>query len=253
LEADRRESLKKRVLCEGRGALWRNRNLVKNRSARAPPRRSQSRNAPLNAKADRHGPQPFLSSDRLASLSDTMFGVAMTLVATSLLPSVQNHKGSPIVMLRDMTPELSVVVFSFIIAARYWISQQQRLAMTASITPKQTLLHLIFLFLIVLIPISMSIPGIVGIPGIVEAKQEAVVIYGAHLMLIALANLLLWIEVHRSVAAHLQIVRSSLALAVFVAALAVGAVWPYLALYLWLSVFATQRLGPFLARRVYGK
>jgi uncharacterized membrane protein len=207
----------------------------------------------LNAKADRHGPGPYLSSDRLASLSDTMFGVAMTLVATSLLPSVEGHKGSPILLLRNMIPELSVVVFSFIIAARYWISQQQRLAMTQSINAWQTLLHLIFLFLIVLIPISMSIPGIVAVPGIVEASQEAVVIYAAHLMLIALANLLLWIEVHRRVAAHLQIVRSSLALATFVAALAVGAFWPWLALYFWLSVFVTQRIGPFATRRIYGE
>jgi uncharacterized membrane protein YfcA len=79
-----------------------------------------------------------------------------------------------------------------------------------------------------------------------------VVIYGTHLMLIALVNLLLWIDVHRSAAANAQIVRSSTALALFALALALGAVKPAIAPYLWLAVFATSFIGPSLARRLYG-
>jgi hypothetical protein len=70
------------------------------------------------------------------------------------------------------------------------------------------------------------------------------VIYGSHLTLIALVNLLLWIDMHRSVAAHVQIVRSSLALALFVLALLLGAIWPNFAPYLWFAVFATSLIGP---------
>jgi uncharacterized membrane protein len=184
----------------------------------------------------------FLSSDRLASLSDTMFGVAMTLVATTLLPSVEAHKGSVLEMLRDMNGELASVVLSFAISARFWVSQQQRLAMTRSVTPRQTWLHLVFLFLIVLVPISISLPGLTGS----AAAQASVMIYGAHLTLIALVNLLLWIEVPRSAATNLQIVQSSLAIALFVAALGVGAMRPDLALYIWIAVLA----APLLARQV---
>jgi hypothetical protein len=74
-------------------------------------------------------------------------------------------------------------------------------------------------------------------------------IYGVHLFLIALVNLLLWVEVHRTVVAHPQIVRSSLALALFAAALPVGAMRPSLALYLWVAVFATPLLARYLTRR----
>ena len=81
------------------------------------------------------------------------------------------------------------------------------------------------------------------------AIRDSVMIYGAHLTLIALVNLLLWIEVRRGAVAHLQIVRSSLALALFVVALAVGAMRPDLALYLWIAVLATPLLGRPLARR----
>ena len=71
-------------------------------------------------------------------------------------------------------------------------------------------------------------------------------IYGVHLSLIALVNLLLWIEVHRNVVAHPQIVRSSLELALFLAALAVGAARPSPALCLWIAVLA----APPLARQI---
>jgi uncharacterized membrane protein len=189
----------------------------------------------------------FLSADRLASLSDTMFGVAMTLVATTLLPSIQAHTGPVLDMLRALSGELTTVVLSFAISARYWVSQQQRLAMTRSVTPFQTWLHLVFLFLIVLVPISTSLSGLTGS----GAERVSVLIYGAHLAMIALVNLLLWIPVHRTVGAPRQIVRSSLALALLAAALAVGAIWPGLAIYLWFAVLAAPLLANPLARRLF--
>ena len=161
-----------------------------------------------------------------------MSGVAMTLVATTLLPSVQTHKASVVDMLCDMNGDLGPVVLSFAIAARYGVSQQQRLAMTNSVTANQTRLHLLFLFLflIVLMPISPSLNGLID----ADATEGAVMIHGVHLTLLALVNLLLWIGVARRDAAHLPIMRSSLALAVLVVALAAGLVRPGLALYVWL-------------------
>jgi uncharacterized membrane protein len=202
----------------------------------------------MDAKARQAGSSIFLSSDRLASLSDTMFGVAMTLVVTTLLPSVQAHKGSVIDMLPGMSGELFTVVLSFAISARYWVSQQQRLAMTGSVTPLQTRLHLMFLFLIVLVPISTSLDGLTGS----GANRGSVIIYGAHLSLIALVNLLLWIQVHRTAAAHLQIVRSSLALALFAAGLAVGLIRAGFAEYVWFAVFAIPLPARYVTRRLYG-
>jgi uncharacterized membrane protein len=202
----------------------------------------------MDTKGDQTGVSIFLTSDRLASLSDTMFGVAMTLVATTLLPSMQAYHGSVLSMLSGMSGELVSVVLSFAIAARYWVLQQQRLAMTREVTPRQTGLHLVFLFLIVLVPISTSLPRLAG-PG---ATRGSVMIYGAHLSLIALVNLLLWIEVHRSAAAHQQIVRSAVSLTVFVVALAVGTVRPDLVLYVWVAVLAAPLVSRPIARRWYG-
>jgi uncharacterized membrane protein len=200
----------------------------------------------MTTTADQIGNPAFLSSSRVTSLSDTIFGVAMTLQASTLLPSILTLKGSVLDILRDMQGQFIAVALGFAISGSYWVVQQHRLAMTPSVTPLQTLLHFIFLFLFVLLPFSTGIWGQFG------ETRPVVVIYGTHLMLIALVNLLLWIDVHRSSAAHAQIVRSSTALALFVLALALGAVKPAIAPYLWLAVFATSFIGPSLARRLYG-
>ena len=182
----------------------------------------------------------------MISLSDTIFGVAMTLQASTLLPSILTLKGSIFDILHDIQGQLIAVALGFAISGSYWVVQQRRLAMTATVTPLQTLLHFLFLFLFVLLPFSTGIWGQYG------ETRPVVVIYGTHLMLIALINLLLWMDVHRSASAHAQIVRSSFGLVLFVAALILGAFHPFVAPYLWCAVFATSFIGADLARRFYG-
>jgi uncharacterized membrane protein len=189
-----------------------------------------------------------LSGDRVASLSDTMFGVAMALVVTTLLPSIQAHRGPALEMVPAMAGELVTVVLSFALSARYWISQQSRLAVTRTLTPVQAWLHLAFLLLVVLVPITTSLPGLVG----PAADRGSVVIYGAHLALLSAMNLVLWLGVHRTTAAHLQVARSGLAAALFAVALAVGAWRPGLALYLWIAVLPMGPVAHRIARRWRG-
>jgi uncharacterized membrane protein len=104
---------------------------------------------------------------------------------------------------------------------------------------------LVFLFLIILLPISTSLSGSRAL------TPSVVTIYGTHLVLIGFVNLLLWIEVHRRAAAHVWVVGSSLLLALFVAALAIGEVHPAIAKYMWFAGFAVPLLSRHLARLVY--
>jgi uncharacterized membrane protein len=202
--------------------------------------------AAMKAENDPPSKPAFLSSDRMISLSDTIFGVAMTLQASTLLPAILTLKGTALQILHDMRGQFIGVALSFGISGSYWVVQQRRLQMTRTISPLQTLLHFLFLFLFVLLPLSTALWGPFG------ETRFMVMIYGAHLMLIALVNMLLWINVHRSTAAHAQIVRSTLALTLFVMALALGAVKPVIAPYLWFLVLATTFIREGLARRLYG-
>jgi uncharacterized membrane protein len=200
----------------------------------------------MKVENDPHRKSAFLSSNRMISLSDTIFGVAMTLQASTLLPSILTLKGTVLDIWHGLHGQFIAVALGFAISGSYWLVQQRRLEMTKTITPLQTLLHFIFLFLFVLLPLSTAMWGQYG------ETRPVVVIYGAHLMLIALVNLLLWIDVHRSNAVHAQIVRSALALSLFVVALVLGPMKPVIAPYLWFAVFATSFIRPNLARRLYG-
>jgi hypothetical protein len=184
---------------------------------------------------------PPIPSDRLASLSDTVFGVAMTLLATTLVPLTDRLSGSALDMMQSLREPLLAVVLSFGISAVYWLSQQRRLALTRLLTRGQTRLHLLFLFLIVLLPISTGLFARVG------STAAAVPIYGGHLTLIAAANLALWIGVHRQAEAWLAVVPAALALAMLGGAFAVGLARPEAAQYFWYAAFAI----PFLTRWVH--
>jgi hypothetical protein len=174
-----------------------------------------------------------------------MFGVAMTLLATTLAPHIEQLTGSALEMMRSLREPLDAVVLSFAVSAVYWISQQRRLSMTGLLTPWQTMLHLAFLFLIVLLPISTDL----YVRN--ESTAASVAIFGSHLTLIAAANVALWIEVHRRVEAWLGLVRAILTLALLVGALAVGLIRPDLAQYLWYAAFATPLLTGLVHRAAF--
>jgi uncharacterized membrane protein len=195
----------------------------------------------LNARNPLRAGLPPLSSERLASLSDTMFGVAMTLLATTLVPLTQQLSGSALEMMQTLREPLMAVVLSFAVSAVYWLSQQRRLSMTNLLTPMETRLHLVFLFLIVLLPISTGLFVRTG------SSATSVAIFGAHLVLISAANLALWIGVHRQVEALAAIVPAAFALTLLTGAFGVGLVRPEAAQYLWYSAFAI----PLVTRLVY--
>jgi uncharacterized membrane protein len=179
----------------------------------------------VQAEADPSAAAPFISSDRLAGLADGMFGVAMTLLSTTLILPAQKLTGSAFTMLHDLSGALFVVALSFAICGAYWVLHQRQLALSPSVTPRQTVLHFVFLFLIVLLPISTALLGTSG------ATQPVVMVYGVHLALISVLNLLLWIEFRRRPVVRARIVGSSLTTVLFVGAVAVGAVRPWLAQY----------------------
>jgi hypothetical protein len=187
------------------------------------------------------GGLPAISSDRLASLSDTVFGVAMTLLATTLVPLTDQLTGSALDMMRSLRAPLLAVALSFAISALYWMSQQRRLSMTRFLTAWQMRLHLVFLFLIVLLPISTGLFARIG------STAASVPIYGAHLTLISATNLALWVGVHRQVEAWLAVVPAAVALLLLGGAFAVGMVSPEVAQYLWYSALAV----PLLTRLVH--
>jgi uncharacterized membrane protein len=124
---------------------------------------------------------------RLESLSNTIFGVAMTLLAYDL-PKAGQFAGPP--GWQDLynvyAGRLSGLALSFIIAGVFWFSHQRRLARQPLGSRGAVMLNLIFLLSIILLPVSNGLYGNYGMSGAVS------VLYGLHLTVIAALNAWLW-------------------------------------------------------------
>src|SRR5438477_167703 len=124
---------------------------------------------------------------RLESLSNTVFGVAMTLLAYDL-PKVGVFEGMPDWndLYRLYAGKLSGLILSFIIAGLFWISHQRRLARQPYGTRRVVIVNLLFLLSIIVLPVSN------GLYSNYRLSSAVAVLYGLHLTLIAGLNALLW-------------------------------------------------------------
>ena len=100
------------------------------------------------------------SIERLAALSDGVFAVAMTLLVLDLhAPAAAAIHGEADLAhaLADLAPHLLVYLMSFLTLGIFWVGQQTQLNVMASGSRDLSWIHLIFLFLITLMPFSTAL------------------------------------------------------------------------------------------------
>jgi uncharacterized membrane protein len=125
------------------------------------------------------GTAPTLAS-RVASLADSVFGVAMTLLAYDItVPDNRDTRD----LVSFLAPKVYALALSFSVAAVYWLNQQRRLGHYHRADPDSRLITLEFvlLFAVVLMPITTR--------SFVTSKTAT--IYGANLATLACLNALL--------------------------------------------------------------
>ena len=177
---------------------------------------------------------------RLESLSNTIFGVAMTLLAYDA-PKAGQFAGPPnwSDLYHAYAGRLSGVVLSFIIAGVFWFSHHRRLARQPYGSRTVTLLNLIFLLTIILLPVTNGLYGTYGMSGAVA------VVYGIHLTFIASLNALLWWFATRG-SLHYEFAGSLFPVLMIVAGTIVAWFAPQDAQYFWYLAF-----GGLLMRRIF--
>jgi uncharacterized membrane protein len=129
---------------------------------------------------------------RLASLSDCVFAVAMTLLAFSV--RVPDQGVDPAKLPRELTRmwnESFGLVLSFAIAAMFWVGHFRLLRSLSRATVGLIYLNLFQLFWIAVLPISTSLWIRI------EARATTIVME-ANLTLIALSALLMWVYSSRT-------------------------------------------------------
>src|SRR5215218_2184134 len=125
---------------------------------------------------------------RLEMLSNTIFGVAMTLLAYDL-PKASRFAGAPrwVDILNVYAQPVIALAISFVVAGLFWFSHHRRLAVAPEASRGVVFLNLLFLLSIIILPVTN------GLYGSYRFDSVVAVMYGIHLLVIALLNGLLWI------------------------------------------------------------
>src|SRR5262245_35940717 len=180
---------------------------------------------------------------RLESLSNTVFGLAMTLLAYDLPRSAQ-FSGPPgwAELYHLYGAKLSALVLSFVIAGVFWLSHHRRLARQPEAGRNVVFLNLIFLLSIILLPATNGLYGAYG------QDVAVAVLYGLHLTLIAALNAWLWWLATRKQRRTGELAGALFPLLVFVPGTLVATVAPQYARYLWFLAFAGLVMRRFFGR-----
>ena len=177
-------------------------------------------------------PPDHFEMRRLESLSNTIFGVAMTLLAYGL-PQAAHFEQAPdwADLYQAYGGRLLGMSLSFIIAGVFWFSHQRRLARQPWGSRWAVMLNLLFLLSIILLPVTNGLYGSYGMSGAVA------VLYGLHLTIIASLNASLW-RLATGPGLHPELAAAVFPLLLFVPGTVVAAIEPRYAMYFWLLAFS---------------
>ena len=179
---------------------------------------------------------------RLEMLSNTIFGVAMTLLAYDL-PKTGTFTSLPdwTDLYRLYSAKLSALVLSFIIAGLFWFSHHRRLARQPEAGKGIVILNLLFLLSIILLPVTN------GLYGNYRLSSAVAVLYGIHLTVIGGLNALLW-WLARKGSWH-DVAGAIFPVLIFVPGTAIAAVAPQYVQYFWCLAFLALVVRRFTAPR----
>jgi uncharacterized membrane protein len=183
---------------------------------------------------------------RLEDLSNTIFGVAMTLLA-SHFPTGQLLSEPPVwsTIWSTYHSQIVALLLSFVVAGMFWISHQRRLTYEPLATRLVVYLNLLFLLSIVALPIST------GLYGTHASARDVVVLYSCHLAVMSGLNSVLWLVACLRRSEPYRVFAPIFASGVFFAATVVALVAPqaYIAPFMWCGAFATPVIEAIIARR----
>ena len=181
---------------------------------------------------------------RLEALSNTIFGVAMTLLAYDLPKASRFTTASDwIDLVRAYAQPLIALMISFIVAGLFWFSHHRRLAVAPEGSRGEVFLNLAFLLSIVALPVTNGLYGAYRLDSVVA------VIYGVHLTVIATLNALLWLLALRGHPNPELLVTAVFPVFVFVCGTAVATIAPPVAQFTWGLAFGAPFAGWLAARR----
>jgi uncharacterized membrane protein len=183
---------------------------------------------------------------RLEALSNTIFGVAMTLLAYNF-PRGQILNGAPVwsTIWAAYQSQIIALLISFVVAGMFWISHQRRLAYQPHATRPVLYLNLFFLLLIILLPVTTGLYGTYG------NTRDIVVLYSCHLTVLSGLNGILWLLAGLPRGQASVAFGMAFTFSVFVLATVFALVAPqtYIAQFMWCCGYATPMIDGIFEKR----
>jgi uncharacterized membrane protein len=133
----------------------------------------------LDARHERH------AYDRMNTLSDGVFAIAITLLAFDIRPP-EGWRGDVPALIAGLSPMLSAYATSFVVIATYWFLHRRYVAMLARMDGGATALNLLFLALVALLPADTRIANLS------EGVLAVLAVYASLVIAIGFSLALLW-------------------------------------------------------------
>ena len=183
---------------------------------------------------------------RLEMLSNTIFGVAMTLLAYDL-PKASSFKQAPTWMglVHVYAQPVIALAISFVVAGLFWFSHHRRLAVAPEGGRGVVFLNLFFLLSIIILPVTN------GLYGAYRLDSVLAVIYGIHLTIIATLNGMLWILALKGRNDVPLLVTTLFPILVFLVGTAIASFSPKATQFIWCLAFLSPIAGWLAGRRAH--
>jgi TMEM175 potassium channel family protein len=181
---------------------------------------------------------------RFEALSNTIFGVAMTLLAYDI-PRRQLTTDMPdwAALWSTYESPLLALLLGFIIAGLFWYSHQRRLVYAPEGTRLAVVGNLMFLLSIVALPLST------GLYGRYPNAPDIIALFAIHLAAISSFNLILWVMAAGPRHDWDALGAPVFASIVFAIGIVVAFLSPSDAKYVWPLAFGSSALASYLERR----
>jgi uncharacterized membrane protein len=199
----------------------------------------------------RRGPRQYkrsgtgLEFDRLATLSDGVFAIAMTLIVVTI--------GEPVVSdtrigaaIATLWPQIFAFFLSFAVLGRYWLVHHEFMSLLTAINQRLLTSNLVYLALIAFLPFST---GLLGDHGTVA---EVVAIYALNVATISTMEVVMFVIAHKDGLVErplpgdvyrYAVLESLVPVAVFIISIPLAFLHPYAAFACWASLLILEPLA----------
>lgn len=174
----------------------------------------------------------------MEALSNTIFGVAMTLLAYQI-PKDRFLAADPTWddIWQGYGSHLLALLLSFVVAGMFWYSHLRRLAFSPEGSRVEMFVNLLFLLSIILLPVST------GLFGSYMMSADVSALYGLNLTLISTLNTALWLIAAWPRRDWAAVVAPAFATVIFIVASIIGLFAPFHTRFIWPFAFAAPVLA----------